>query len=101
MPRGPHRPRLGPRPERRRSQRQGPFSGADVQRVLRHLGWNPEKPENPDEYKIYVHPQRDRKIPVNPDSKDIWVGDYIFECLEYDLKLSRSSLLALLDSSHT
>ncbi len=73
----------------------GPFTGRDVERVLRSVGYEREAEPADDEVPIYVHPGRDRKIPVNPDWQ-FTVEDSLFDLLRDDLGMSGRKLRRLL-----
>jgi hypothetical protein len=98
MPDGERRRRRGLRriiPPRRESLSIGPFTGRDVERALKALGYQLEAEPAEDELPIYFHPRTGKKVPVNPDW-ELYVGDPIFETIRWDMRVSRRTLQRLL-----
>ncbi len=85
---------------RRRSQSPGgPYRRAAIERLLRNRGYRRLSP-NPDEFLVYEHGERSRRVVVNPDWQPFYAGDAIFRTLSRDLAVSPEWLRELLDADH-
>lgn|GEM_PF-4028604 len=75
----------------------GPFSGLDIEQVVRDAGYLPAFEE--EEAFLIFRKAGCKPIPVNPEWREIWDDDPIFRCLQRDLKISRAKLCIRLNQA--